>query len=286
MAGRNEFTVNLALVTDGVPLLGIVGAPALGLDLARAGRPRRRTADDPSGGSAPPVPIHTRPIPAAGKALDRRRQPLAWRRPHRGFYRCRPGAVRQMAGSAIKFCRVAEGGADIYPRLRATCEWDVAAGHAVVTAAGGKVTDSTGAALRFGAGAKDFIVPEFIAWGDPRATQGGAVNPLPRQRFLQTRPALPRLPGKAGGIGGKGVAAFSAAEQEQPLSHDQPEPGIAGNRDAARDVGRVVTAELRAVDFGMGTKNARFPSLRNRQIAPASEASKPGWPTRGCASVK
>ena len=78
-----------------------------------------------------------------------------------------------MAGSAIKFCRVAEGGADIYPRLAPTCEWDVAAGHAVVTAAGGKVTDSTGAALRFGAGRKDFIVPEFIAWGDPA---GGAMT--------------------------------------------------------------------------------------------------------------
>ncbi|HXO69862.1 MAG TPA: inositol monophosphatase family protein, partial [Bradyrhizobium sp.] len=72
------------------------------------------------------------------------------------------------AGSAIKFCRVAEGGADIYPRFSPTCEWDVAAGHAVVAAAGGKVMDGAGAALRFGAGAKDFIVPEFIAWGDPK----------------------------------------------------------------------------------------------------------------------
>ena len=69
---------------------------------------------------------------------------------------------------------MAEGGADIYPRLAPTCEWDVAAGHAVVTAAGGKVTDSQGAALRFGADRADFIVPEFIAWGDP----GAAVSPL------------------------------------------------------------------------------------------------------------
>jgi 3'(2'), 5'-bisphosphate nucleotidase len=85
------------------------------------------------------------------------------------FIDSRPGAVRKTAGSAIKFCRVAEGGADIYPRLSPTCEWDVAAGHALVTAAGGKVTDSKGAALRFGAGRADFIVPEFIAWGDPGA---------------------------------------------------------------------------------------------------------------------
>ncbi len=65
---------------------------------------------------------------------------------------------------------MAEGGADIYPRLAPTCEWDVAAGHAVVTAAGGKVTDSAGNDLRFGEGRREgFIVPEFIAWGDPAA---------------------------------------------------------------------------------------------------------------------
>ena len=74
-----------------------------------------------------------------------------------------------MFGSAVKFGRVAEGTADIYPRLAPTCEWDVAAGHAVVTAAGGKITDAQGAALKFGAGREDFIVPEFIAWGDPAA---------------------------------------------------------------------------------------------------------------------
>jgi len=79
----------------------------------------------------------------------------------------RPGAVRQKLGSAVKFGRVAEGGVDIYPRLAPTCEWDIAAGHAVVTAAGGRITDSAGAALEFGKGREDFIVPEFIAWGDP-----------------------------------------------------------------------------------------------------------------------
>ena len=70
------------------------------------------------------------------------------------FIAARPGAVRAELGSAVKFGRVAEGAVDIYPRLSPTCEWDVAAGHAVVTAAGGKITDSTGAALHFGAAAK------------------------------------------------------------------------------------------------------------------------------------
>jgi 3'(2'), 5'-bisphosphate nucleotidase len=168
LAGRDEFTVNLALVTDGVPLLGIVGAPALGLVWrGLVGRGAERlviSGDAPSS----PVPIHTRTLPVAGK-----RWVAAVSRSHgdertEAFIDARRGAVRQVAGSAIKFCRVAEGEVDIYPRLAPTCEWDVAAGHALVTAAGGKVTDSTGAALRFGAGAKDFLVPEFIAWGDPK----------------------------------------------------------------------------------------------------------------------
>ena len=85
------------------------------------------------------------------------------------FIAARPGAVRDELGSAVKFGRVAEGGVDIYPRLSPTCEWDVAAGHAVVSAAGGRITDSKGAALHFGAGREDFIMPEFIAWGDPKA---------------------------------------------------------------------------------------------------------------------
>ena len=82
----------------------------------------------------------------------------------------RPNAVRKTVGSAVKFGRIAEGSADIYPRFGPTCEWDVGAGCAVVTAAGGKVTDGNGGELRFGQrGDTGFIIPEFIAWGDPRA---------------------------------------------------------------------------------------------------------------------
>jgi 3'(2'), 5'-bisphosphate nucleotidase len=76
-----------------------------------------------------------------------------------------------MLGSAVKFGRLAEGAADIYPRLAPTSEWDIAAGHAVVTAAGGKVTDADGAPLRFGEGQNGFIVPGFIAWGDASGSQ-------------------------------------------------------------------------------------------------------------------
>jgi len=167
IAGRNEFTVNLAIVSDGLPLLGIVGVPALGLIWRGVvGRGAERVTVGADGAVGVGAPIRSRRLPAQGKPWI-----AAVSRSHgdsrsEAFIDARPGAVRQELGSAVKFGRVAEGKADIYPRLAPTCEWDVAAGHAVVVAAGGKVTDSRGASLRFGGWHAGFIVPEFIAWGD------------------------------------------------------------------------------------------------------------------------
>jgi 3'(2'), 5'-bisphosphate nucleotidase len=170
VAGRDEFTVNLALVTDGTPVLGIVGAPALGAiwrGVVGHGAERLLVTKDAAVRTA--SPIRTRPHPAPGAPwisvvsrshCDPRTD---------DFIAARPGAVRQVCGSAVKFCRVAEGGADIYPRLSPTSEWDIAAGHAVVCAAGGKVTDGNGRSLRFGEARDGFLVPEFIVWGDPAA---------------------------------------------------------------------------------------------------------------------
>ncbi|MBI3699560.1 MAG: 3'(2'),5'-bisphosphate nucleotidase CysQ [Afipia sp.] len=170
IAGRDEFTINLALVTNGQPVLGIVGAPALGLiwrGVVGHGAERLLVTKDAHARAA--QPIKTRQHPGPGGAwivavsrshMDKRTQ---------AFIAARPGAIRQVLGSSIKFCRVAEGGADIYPRLAPTSEWDVAAGQAVVTAAGGTITDSKGAALRFGEKHEGFLVPEFIAWGDAGA---------------------------------------------------------------------------------------------------------------------
>lgn len=175
IADRSEFTVNLALVTNGTPLLGIIGAPALGLvwrGLVERGAERLTVGE-----KFMTEPIHTRPFPKRGAPwiaavsrshLDSRTE---------AFIAERPSAIRKVLGSAVKFGRVAEGGADIYPRLAPTYEWDVAAGHAIVTAAGGKITDTQGADLQFGGGhqglkkQQGFIVPEFIAWGDPSAAR-------------------------------------------------------------------------------------------------------------------
>jgi 3'(2'), 5'-bisphosphate nucleotidase len=170
IAGRQEFTVNIALIVDGAPLLGIVGAPALGLiwrGLVGRGAERLEIKLDRSIGKS--TPIRARQMPAPGQpwiaAVSRSHGDIR----SEAFIASRPGAVRQEFGSALKFCRIAEGQADIYPRLSPTCEWDVAAGHAVVVAAGGHVADSHGRPLHFGGRREDFIVPEFIAWGNRHA---------------------------------------------------------------------------------------------------------------------
>jgi len=169
LAGRDEFTVNLALVTNGAPLMGIIGAPALGLiwrGLVGRGAERLTT-----GAKSIAVPIHTRSLAKSGEPWV-----AAVSRSHgdsrtEAFIAARPGAIRKALGSAIKFGRVAEGEADIYPRLAPTSEWDVAAGHALVTAAGGAITDAQGAPVQFGRGRAGFLVSEFIAWGDPSAAR-------------------------------------------------------------------------------------------------------------------
>lgn len=170
VAGRDEFTVNLALVTEGVPLLGIVSAPALGLlwrGIVGRGAERVRF-DGPTIGAT--EAIHTRKLPSLGEPWI-----AAVSRSHgdpksEAFIDNRPNAVRKTCGSAVKFGRIAEGSADIYPRFGPTCEWDVGAGCAVVTAAGGRVTDGKGGELRFGQrGDTGYIIPDFIAWGDPQA---------------------------------------------------------------------------------------------------------------------
>jgi 3'(2'), 5'-bisphosphate nucleotidase len=164
IAGRDEFTVNLAIVTRGVPIAGIIAAPARGqvwrgVIGARAER-LRLLADGADDARA----IHTRRWPdhAAIATVSRSHFDSAT-----GAFLAKLGPVtRQAAGSAIKFCQIAEGVADVYPRLATTCEWDVAAGHALVVAAGGKVTSPQGSPLAYGRAAENFRVPAFMAWGD------------------------------------------------------------------------------------------------------------------------
>ncbi|MBI5164989.1 MAG: 3'(2'),5'-bisphosphate nucleotidase CysQ [Magnetospirillum sp.] len=152
---NGEFTVNIALIEGGRPVLGVVLAPALGLLWSGAG-PGTATAEAADGQRRT---IAVRRPPASGaRVLTSRshRDPAAlaaWMAPL-------TAPELAFAGSSLKFCRVAEGAADFYPRFGPTCEWDTAAGHAVVLAAGGEVVSFDGTPLAYGK--PRFLNPDFL----------------------------------------------------------------------------------------------------------------------------
>jgi 3'(2'), 5'-bisphosphate nucleotidase len=165
VAGSGEYTVNLAVIAAGRPIAGFLAVPAAGMlyrGLTGHGAERLRLA---AGRIADPEPIRARPAPRDGLVGTVSRSHLD---PRTVALLERLGVTTRLpCGSALKFCRVAEGAADIYPRLATTCEWDVAAGHALVEAAGGAVTGPQGAPLRYGNAAANYRIDAFIAWGDP-----------------------------------------------------------------------------------------------------------------------
>jgi 3'(2'), 5'-bisphosphate nucleotidase len=174
VAGRDEFTINLGLIRDGRAALGIVMAPALGLvwrTAAGGGAERFRLA---AGGGADTArettAIRTRPMPKGGVVAAVSRSHFdAATGAFLGQLATRYGTVTRLeTGSAIKLCYVAEGAADVYPRLAPTHQWDVAAGHAILAAAGGTVTTAAGLPLSYRP-ADGLRVEGFIAWGDPAA---------------------------------------------------------------------------------------------------------------------
>lgn len=161
--GRESFTVNIALIRDGVPVAGVVSAPATGHSWRtglEAGRPaafmRRFGAEDVE----PWRPIRVRDRPSEGIALlshsmtDEEALRLARRH----------GCVQwQGTDSSLKFCLIAEGRFDVYPRTGPTSEWDTAAGQAVLQAAGGRVLAEDGQPLRYGK--PGFANGGFVALG-------------------------------------------------------------------------------------------------------------------------
>jgi len=157
IAKNGEFTVNIALIENGRPVLGVVYLPAFDACYAGAnGIAERLVGDDH------PERIVARPAPTDGLVM-------AISRSHadgeiaRAKQRGLNVAGTIVAGSSLKFCRLAEGAADLYPRFGTTMEWDTAAGQAVLEAAGGAVETVEGAPLRYGKAG--FQNPHFIAYG-------------------------------------------------------------------------------------------------------------------------
>jgi 3'(2'), 5'-bisphosphate nucleotidase len=154
---NGEFTVNIALVHHGVPVLGVVFAPALGRLFGGVVGQGAYLEEE-----AQRRVIRCRAVPEQGltvvasrshgdaAALD-------------AFLAGRKVAALTNAGSSLKLCLIAAGEADLYPRLGRTMEWDIAAGHAVLSAAGGAVHDLHGAPL--GYGKPGFDNPHFVASG-------------------------------------------------------------------------------------------------------------------------
>jgi 3'(2'), 5'-bisphosphate nucleotidase len=163
---NDEFTINIGLIERGVPVAGCVYAPALeriflGGETALAGARRPGAALNADQLEA----ISVRTPPKAGKTAVTSRSHLDERT--KRFVESEGVTETIASGSSLKFCRVAEGCADLYPRFAPTMEWDTAAGHAVLLAAGGRLTCPDGKAFAYGKEEDGFKNGPFIAWGYP-----------------------------------------------------------------------------------------------------------------------
>ena len=159
---RTDFTVNIALVRHGVPAIGVVFAPCTGRFFS--GRPGRAEAVEINGDYEV---VDRRPISArAGVTPLTIVASRSHNTPETEAYIRTVGAAEIVSvGSSLKFCLVAGAEADVYPRFGRTMEWDTAAGHAVLCAAGGRVATEEGAPLTYGKRARGFDNPGFIASG-------------------------------------------------------------------------------------------------------------------------
>ncbi|MFT4089783.1 MAG: 3'(2'),5'-bisphosphate nucleotidase CysQ [Asticcacaulis sp.] len=166
---NGEFTVNIALIENAEPVAGVIYAPALGRIFWGARETGAFTADVTNGQIENTRPIHVRPSPENGlKAIGSRSHGASETQDWLKAYQVSDFVS---AGSSLKFCLLAAGEADIYPRLGRTMEWDTAAGHAILNAAGGRMTNLDGSPFLYGKRNQtddvDFANPHFVAFGDP-----------------------------------------------------------------------------------------------------------------------
>jgi 3'(2'), 5'-bisphosphate nucleotidase len=168
----DEFTVNIALIADGYPIIGIIYAPVLRCYyFASRGNGAFKQQDN-----APAHPIHTRPVP-----LDSPLTVIASRRHAQGrlaaFTADFPDHVMIHKGSSLKSCLIAEGQADIYPCLGPTCEWDMAAAQCILEEAGGKVMDAQGQPFRYNV-KPTLVNPPLVVVGDKDYDWGSILKRL------------------------------------------------------------------------------------------------------------
>ncbi len=159
IANRNEYTVNIGLIENTKPTMGVVFAPALDQCFSADGPGTAIKCVE----SSEPQPINARELPKSGLIVTTSRSHSDPREMSKLLKNYISSKVL-VSGSSIKFCLIASGEADIYPRYGPTNEWDTAAGHAILAAAGGSVKTIHNDELTYG---KDkFKNPEFIAYGN------------------------------------------------------------------------------------------------------------------------
>ncbi|MEM8877121.1 MAG: inositol monophosphatase family protein [Pseudomonadota bacterium] len=172
IAGRDDYTVNIAIVEDGLPVAGVVHQPANGLTYAGEAGLGAFSLDatglDPEDMAT--LVSRAKPLRPAKRAMDRNRWRAVMSRSHAdpettAFMDGNGIGQTVAAGSSVKFCVVARGDADLYPRLGPIRAWDIAAGHAVLVAAGGHMTHPDGTPYRYNFGMNGFSCSGFIAWG-------------------------------------------------------------------------------------------------------------------------
>jgi 3'(2'), 5'-bisphosphate nucleotidase len=166
LAGHPDFAVNIALIENGDPIAGAICVPALD-QVYLAGATAFR-ADTAAGRTLPATMkvIATSPVPASGLRAIASRSHMNGATER--WLAQQPVAEVQRAGSSLKFCLIAQGDGDVYPRLAPTMEWDTAAGHAILNASGGCVIGLDGSPLRYGKRDAGFKNEGFIAWGRRR----------------------------------------------------------------------------------------------------------------------
>jgi 3'(2'), 5'-bisphosphate nucleotidase len=158
IARNGEFSINIGLIEGDRPVLGVVHVPARNVTYSGAGPGTAQRQEN----DAVPLPIEARRVPTTGQVVVHSRSHIDSKRLD-AFLAPYPTAQRKISGSAVKFCLIAEGSADLYPRLGPTMEWDTAAGQAVLEAAGGAVTTLDGVSLRYAK--PGYRNPDFIAKG-------------------------------------------------------------------------------------------------------------------------
>jgi len=159
ISGSGDYTVNIALIRDNEPVLGVVYVPVHGdLYAGCEGGKATRWMED----SDVEREISCRPLPNAGLTIVSSKSHGRGERldSFLSHYKVKKQVQR---GSSLKMCAIAAGKADMYPRFGLTCEWDTAAAHAILRQAGGVITDVNGVELRYGGFDPKFLNPEFIA---------------------------------------------------------------------------------------------------------------------------